>query len=430
MSGLTSEQIDWVKSVLGVDVAAVMARPAAEPGSAQKSPRGKPGRGSKKRDAARAAAKDAPLADKDLIAKLKTLTDESAALGKRGLGTAQVTADAADFRTSAVRAEKLADATARTKALDDLKKRVDDEISHVRALAKSLKDVAGDKGKPSKKQKSAIYEKALHDYYGLEIEIPPGMKNTHLDQVFDMFGSVPKDHTKQDKLKKIKYKDEKNYGGVFYYSDCAIEMGDFGRAKGEEEYEIDGKKLPANSFNVTTLHEIGHSVDYKHSIMDTHQSKPGCGAWISETTAKVAAAFLAELKSSVKLSGKVADPVLTTAIQTTLTAGTTTQPADIEDNDWQKILPFLVRKCLPVRDAEQPYFKSTPVVVGDRVYTESSPGYWWSYGSAARTATKVNNYQWRSPAEWFAEVYAISWLKKKKPPSGVDAAVAAYMWKG
>ena len=36
---------------------------------------------------------------------------------------------------------------------------------------------------------------------------------------------------------------------------------------------------------------------------------------------------------------------------------------------------------------------------------------------AARAPTKVNNYQWRAPGEWFAEVYAISWLSKKKPPA-------------
>jgi hypothetical protein len=47
---------------------------------------------------------------------------------------------------------------------------------------------------------------------------------------------------------------------------------------------------------------------------------------------------------------------------------------------------------------------------GGRVY-QSDEGTWWSYSFAARSAA-VNNYQWRSPAEWFAEVYTVEMLNK------------------
>jgi hypothetical protein len=67
------------------------------------------------------------------------------------------------------------------------------------------------------------------------------------------------------------------------------------------------------------------------------------------------------------------------------------------------------------------------VDVDGRSFVESYDQEWWSYEYAARAPTRVNNYQWRSPAEWFAEVYAITWLSKRKPPSGVDAAIAAYL---
>jgi hypothetical protein len=40
----------------------------------------------------------------------------------------------------------------------------------------------------------------------------------------------------------------------------------------------------------------------------------------------------------------------------------------------------------------------------------------------------VRDYQFRSPAEWFAELYAYTWYNKKKAPTGVDKAVTKYMF--
>ena len=299
-----------------------------------------------------------------------------------------------------------------------------------RGLAKAIKDIMGaKKGKPDAAQKSKIYEKALKDLYNIQIEVPDGMTNTHFDKVFDMLGTLPKEHVKQDSFKKLRYKDQTNYGGV-YYSDCTVEMGDFGKAKGEEGYEIDGQPLAANSFDVTTLHEVGHAVDAQHSIMISHGKDTGLGKWEQETADKVAQAQLAELKSTITLKNPVTDTDLTTAIADALDTGVPAQPDTIGDDDWKAILKFLTANCVPIRDAAQPYFNEPTSVIGDRIYTEASKGDWWSYSSSERGKTKVNLYQWRSPFEWFAEVYAISWLKKKKPPAGVGAEAAKYMWQG
>jgi hypothetical protein len=371
-------------------------------------------------------------ADPDIDTPIKALGEEAAALKKLGFDTKQMVADGAELSRSGIATKKLADDTARQKALAQIKKRAEEELEHAQALSKSIKAIMGDKkGNPDATQKSAIYKNALEDLYGLKITVPSGMANTHLDRVFDMFGTVPKGDVKQDKLKKLTYSTaEKDKGGGAYGS-TEIEMGDFGDATSKENYQIDGKVIPANSFDVTTLHEIGHSVDEKNTIMNNNQSKAGCGGWKSEKVATVAAAFLGELKKSVKLKDKLADAVLIDVLTNALDGGTTDQPDTIKNfDDWKKILDFLVDKCLKIRTDADPWFAPKQIVVGDRVYQESYDGEWWSYDFKARAATKVNNYQWRSPAEWFAEVYAISWLSKKKPPSGVDAAIVAYMWKG
>jgi len=48
--------------------------------------------------------------------------------------------------------------------------------------------------------------------------------------------------------------------------------------------------------------------------------------------------------------------------------------------------------------------------VGDKIY-QADGTKWWKYPKAARGAM-VRNYQFRSPVEWFAEVYAVFMLGK------------------
>ncbi len=475
MSGLTADQLDWTTKFVGFGVAAPgggasndagtngATSKSAGPGQTQsgdsagaangeapasgKSAKGFLDKFSKGKGGKGGKAETVPMPrDKAFAAKLKTLIDAIATLGKSGFDTKQMTADAADLGRQAKKAESGSDEKKRDATIKALSTRADEEIEHAGALSKCLKEVMGDKkGNPNGAQKSAIYKKALKDHYGIDIEVEAGFKNTHFDKMFDMFGTVPKADAKQDKLKKLKYmttdgvdKDGKPIpfsGGQ--YGDNEIDMGDFGNAKGNEDddssaYKLDGKKQKANSFNVTALHEIGHAVDAKHNIMSAStRSKPGCGGWVQESYDKVTTALLGELKTTARLSPKATDPLLKGVIRLAIAKeGTVTQPPTIGNDDWQKILPFLKSHCLPIRDPAQPYFKNKPVGAGDRAFTEASEGDWWSYGKGARASTRVNNYQWRSPAEWFAEVYAITWLKKHKAPSAIDPAVTKYCWNG
>lgn len=78
-----------------------------------------------------------------------------------------------------------------------------------------------------------------------------------------------------------------------------------------------------------------------------------------------------------------------------------------------------------------------PVVLADgRCYHEGYPGKWFSYSNDDRADKKqsVSLYQWRSPGEWFAELYAWHYIegdaeKRKKRtdqlPEGVKTVMAA-----
>lgn len=59
--------------------------------------------------------------------------------------------------------------------------------------------------------------------------------------------------------------------------------------------------------------------------------------------------------------------------------------------------------------------------LGDMVYHESYENTWWGYKLSARDK-KVSNYQFRSPDEWFSEIYACYYTKK------LDPSHADYAW--
>ncbi len=358
---------------------------------------------------------------------LQALADTAAALKGTGFDTTQMEDTHAALTKRQQKADKIKNNDDKYKALESIVREAREAEEHAKALAKSAKDVMGKStDAPNDKQKEAIYKKALEDLYGVKVKVPKGMTTAHLDKMFDMFGSVPKSHVAQDKLKKLTYNTDPKYGGA--YGGSEIVMGDFGKAKGEEDYEIDGKVIPANSFNVTALHEIGHAIDDKDSIMKTHMGKAGCGGWQSETPATITDAYVPVLRSDLSLPTEISDEQLSGVVMNAL-GGKLTQPKKMKKDAWDTIKPWLEANCEPIRSDNSPW-DNAPIVINGRVYQEAYGGEWWSYDPAAKGTTKVNDYQWRSPWEWFAEVYAISWLAKKKPPSGVDSAVAAYMWKG
>ncbi len=422
MAGINEAKRSWVANALGVTLAD--GADGAAPGRhARKSHGGKDAE-----DPAKPARHGQDAAPTDAVGKLaallKALNDEADALDKAGFGTTEIFQHHDELEERAATAAKNADADARGKTLAALEAEAQDALDHAKSLSRAAKDVMGKGAEaPSAEQKSAIYRKALEEHYHLTIDVPPDMKNTHFDKVFAMFGSVPKSHVAQDRMKKLTYKPALKGGE---YGDAEIALGDFGTAKKSEEYEVNGEKLAANDFKVTTLHEIGHSIDDKQSIMKSNMGSEGCGKWQSENISKITAAFLPELRRAAAVPADLPDRLVSSLITGAL-IGNVAKPGIVADADWARILPWLNAHCTAIRHTNEPWEKP-PVAVAGRVYHQANESEWWSYDHGARAKTRVSDYQFRSPWEWFAEIYAITWLAKRKPPSGVDAKVAAFMW--
>ena len=359
----------------------------------------------------------------------KRLQQEVKGLETLGLDTKRLKGDQAEQERALADAAKIADPDQREAATKRARRRMQELEKHAEALAGAAKKVMGEaKGPPDDTQKAAIYKQALQDRYDLEITVPKGMTNTHMDRVYDMMGTVPAKQAKHRKLKKLTYSKAADDAGSGAYGDAEIEMGDFGAATGSEDYETDGQKIPANSFDVTTLHEMGHALDDRRGIMAKHMAKPGCGGWRTESKESVADALVAFFRKKVSVDKEITDQVARDAILAALSGTTPAAPAGAKDSDWQKVVKFLADYPAKVIGSYKPWFKAA-VDVDGRAYIQSYSSRWNSYEVAARQKTKVNDYQWRAPGEWFAEVYAISWLAKKEPPAAVDAAISEHCWK-
>lgn len=166
-------------------------------------------------------------------------------------------------------------------------------------------------------------------------------------------------------------------------------------------------------FDFTLLHEAGHAEDDARGYMDAHGSQADHGGWKKhagpqEFAGAVATHFgydeayvLATLQSPNSVPPRL--------------------PADMPTGGdaakWEQARQDAVAWCRSVREGAQPWEDpglSRSVAIQGRVYQESAAGKWVSYDLAAR-ARGISSYQFRSPAEWFAELYAAYFSKKLKP---------------
>ena len=290
----------------------------------------------------------------------------------------------------------------------------------------------------AKIREQETFANALKSRFGIEIQVPDGMSNTHFENFYEMMARVPVQHSSQDMLQKLIYYATEDWKEKAAYGDAEIEMGSFEMSSSLMKYTdpetgevindpISGMKAYVNGFNISALHEIGHAVDEKYKIMADSMTKSSCGAWKKEAEADIAAALLAELKGSS--SGlALGDDIVKAALLSALTDGSASKPGAVTDDDWAKIEPQLT-KVASIRAEKSPWETEPPVLIDNRACHQSydRDGAWVSYDPAARSSM-VRNYQFRAPGEWFADLYAWSWYAKKPPPGAVDKDVAKYMY--
>ena len=114
-------------------------------------------------------------------------------------------------------------------------------------------------------------------------------------------------------------------------------------------------------------------------------------------------------------------------VRAVLASSTSTPPdgdlppeGGLSQGDWDKAREAVLNWCQSVRVGMSPWNNaalSKHVAIDGRVYQESYKNDWKSYLVEARSKG-ITSYQFRSPVEWFAELYAAYFsgkLKKNHP---------------
>ncbi len=282
---------------------------------------------------------------------------------------------------------------------------------------------------------------ALEKRLGFKINIPDGVDATKLPKLYELISRMPPSQAIKDLVDTFDYDTQ---AGPCSYSKRKIVMTNMAKEiKPELGHKLQypttdgtGKEM-LDYFSLLTLHEIGHAVDDKAKTMPRDPGANGPGGWKNESFDDVVAKFAALMRAGDRnalpekdvvamareflLTGKVAKPPSAQAPLGSLLA------------KWDALTAILTTYKGITIAAKTPW--ETPVVLdGGRCYHEGYAGRWYSYEKGRRDAMSVSDYQWRAPGEWFAELYAWTYIAKDphdratraaKLPADVQQAIAA-----
>ena len=163
-------------------------------------------------------------------------------------------------------------------------------------------------------------------------------------------------------------------------------------------------------FDFATLHEVGHAVDDAQNIMKGPRKNDA--GWDSHGTGHIS-------KVAAKHFGYDAD-----YIEDMLDSKTNTPPKKkpkppkgVKEADWEAARVKVEDWARQIRTSFGPWWNAgaaAATVIDGRVYQEAYEGDWVSYRYAAR-AQGITGYQFRSPMEWFAELYAAFHTERLNP---------------
>ena len=298
------------------------------------------------------------------------------------------------------------------------------EKAAIRLLDDTLKDTyGGDKYLKDDipDERSAAFIGMLQQRYGITAETPikPG-----LEKFYEALSLLPESHIRHTSLTSVKIEETDTSAGDYSKTAKRISIdAATARTHPTMAYEVDGKKKKLDTFTAATLHEVGHSVDDRASVM-ANPAGVSFGGWnVAETLDTVADACWADIENNVGQAHKNAMlPEIKKALQNQGTA----QPPTVPLQAWQAAQAALTL-CMAIATDDRPW--KIMRVFGNRCYAKDQ-GSLLSYSKAQRDALTVRDYQWRAPAEWFAELYTASWMFQKKPAAAVDQTAAIYMFRG
>lgn len=308
-------------------------------------------------------------------------------------------------------------------------------------IDKLVADLGGSAKEPENKD---FVKAALMARFNLD-KVDGDLTKKALPRLYSVMLMVPESHTRDnDRLKNIERHRGSKDGASWYEGKTdrvILNLERTGKWRGSTENMTGDKsgKIKVESFDSTTLHEIGHSVDEKRgfftddgSMLDTDKY----GGWRIEDIQNIIKLAVDDQGLATDMSPKFERAALVKFVNALLAGG---KPDEIVEGDpvlkaaaakdKKALLKHdVVKWCETVRIKgehtglwDQGSSGAKTAAIKGRVYQESYKGKWTSYLQGAR-AKGVSQYQFRAPGEWFAELYALYYLKK------LPASHADYKW--
>jgi hypothetical protein len=279
-----------------------------------------------------------------------------------------------------------------------------------------------------------LIKKLAKERFGVDFSSDSGNQMVSYRSMYEFMALVPEKHaTKSPSLKTAERKKPDDDGGSFSQFSKRMEMN--GRPNdGKTEKFTTAQRLKAfglpvdhdvandpyapvdltgiNLFNFTVLHEVGHAVDDRLGFMAARLGKPEFGNWqIYRDLTPIAEAVAADKKYDVNyvkqlLNGN--DKPEKPAMPDKYAGGETKwEEARLEVHKWHALAT--------AQNIWYQHTKCVDAAIGPEkiVYQEAYSNNWTSYPLSER-AKGLTAYQFRSPNEWFAELYAGYYSKKLK----------------
>lgn len=221
-----------------------------------------------------------------------------------------------------------------------------------------------------------------------------------------------------------------NYGArvaAIGYDPATLEQAERSFAQGPPSRQLD-PLYGVNAFDETVRHEVGHAVDVRLGIMDRHGAEPAFGGWraygkdvlaVARAMAEAAAGPIHGWAEAAERERLIA--WLARRLERGDAARLDEALGELEFLDEERRARLradaALRAAACCKADDEPWMRGDldgGVALGGRIFQESYAGYWYSYDHAAR-ARKVSLYQFRAPAEWFAEAYAAYWEPPREP---------------
>lgn len=270
---------------------------------------------------------------------------------------------------------------------------------------------------------------ALEKQLGFKINIPDGVEATKLPKLYELISRLPASQAIKDLVDDFDYDTQ---AGPPCYNKRKIVMTHMTKdikpdAAHKLEYPTtDGSaKEMLDYFSLLTLHEIGHAVDDKSKTMPRDAGAAGPGGWKNEAFDDVVTKFSALMRAGDR--GDLPEKDAAAMARELLMTGKVSKPPSAQAPlgslraKWDVLTGILdTYKGITIA-AKTPW--DTPVILGSgRCYYEGYAGRWFSYEKGKRDAVSVSDYQWRAPGEWFAEVYAWTYIAKDPKDRATRAA--------